>query len=181
MSNAAPNSSPLAGEEGARAEGVGRRGAGGDSRQKTLTELIARERLMTARAKAMRSAPTDAEHRLWTILRAKRLRNLKWRQQVKFDDRYIADFVCFEHRMIVEADGGQHSESSGDAVRDAWFVDQGFRVLRFWNHDILTNSDGVAMMILQAVESSSAADAARPSPQPLPRKGGGATNGASHA
>ena len=163
-----------------RAEGVGGRGAGGDSRQKPLAEALARERMISDRAKTMRSSQTDAEKKLWQILRAKRLAELKWRRQVSFDDRYIADFVCFTHRLIVEADGGQHSECARDHLRDRWFSDQGFRVLRFWNHEILTNPDGVAMMILHAVESSCAADAARPSPPPLPREGGGEKLGASH-
>jgi very-short-patch-repair endonuclease len=125
---------------------------------------------MLARAKHMRSNPTEAEARLWSILRAKRLGELKWRHQVVFDNRYIADFICFEHRLIVEADGGQHSENVRDAARDSWFADQGFRLLRFWNNDILANPDGVAAAILVAIESSCAADAARPlSPTPLPQ------------
>ena len=173
--------SPLAGEGGTRAEGVGGRGAGGDSRHKTVTEAAARERLMTERAKAMRSSQTDAEHRLWQILRAKRLSDLKWRRQVEFDDRYIADFVCFAHRLIVEADGGQHCESAKDVIRDAWFADQGFRVLRFWNNEILMNPDGVVDTILHAVESFSAADAALPlSPTPPPQGGRGDFDGAHH-
>jgi acyl-CoA thioesterase YciA len=172
--------SPLAGEGGTRTEGVGGRGAGGDSRHKTVTEAAACERLMKGRAKAMRSSQTDAEHRLWQILRAKRLCDLKWRRQVEFGDRYIADFVCFSRRLIVEADGGQHSEKARDVIRDAWFVDQGFRVLRFWNNDIMNNPDGVVDMILHAVASSSAADAALPlSPTPPPQGGRGKL-GASH-
>ncbi|TMJ20085.1 MAG: endonuclease domain-containing protein [Alphaproteobacteria bacterium] len=129
---------------------------------------------MLQRAKHMRTNPTDAEARLWTILRAKRLGAFKWRHQTVFDDRYIADFVCFEHRLIVEADGGQHSESDRDLERDAWFMEQGFRVLRFWNNDILANSDGVAAAIMAVLESSSAADAAQPlSPDPSPARGEG--------
>ena len=175
------NSSPLAGEGGARAEGAGGRGAGGDRRQKTVAEATAREKLMKARAKTMRSGPTEAERKLWRILRAKRLEGLKWRHQVEFDDLYIADFVCFAHRLIVEADGSQHSKNERDLVRNQWFVAQGFRVLRFWNNDILLNPDGVVDTILHAVEFSCAADAARPSPPPLPREGGGEKFGASNA
>ncbi len=166
--------SPLAGE------GLGR-GDGGNSRPKTLTEIAARSALIDQRAKSMRSGPTEAEHRLWNILRAKRLPPLKWRRQVRFDDRFIADFVCFAHRLIVEADGGQHGDCGPDAVRDAWFAEQGFNVLRFWNNDILTNAEGVVAAILLAIESSCAADAARPSPQPLPREGGGESPGVPHA
>jgi very-short-patch-repair endonuclease len=161
-----PSPSPLAGE------GLGR-GVGGDSRQKTLAEVKQRRALTVARAKHMRSNPTEAEARLWSILRAKRLGALKWRHQVVFDDRYIADFVGFEHRLIVEADGGQHAENAGDAERDAWFAEQGFRIFRSWNNDILSNSEGVAAAILAAIESSCAADAARPLSRPSPARGKG--------
>jgi very-short-patch-repair endonuclease len=155
--------SPLAGE------GLGR-GGGGDSRQKGIAQLRERHALMLQRAKHMPANPTDAEARLWSILRAKRLGPFKWRHQVVFDDRYIADFVCFDHRLIVEADGGQHWRSDRDLDRDHWFIEQGFRVLRFWNNDVLANSDGVAAAIMAALESSGAADAAHPlSPTPLPQ------------
>jgi very-short-patch-repair endonuclease len=63
-------------------------------------------------------------------------------------DGYVLDFVCFEHKLIVEADGGQHLESSRDAIRDAHFAAAGFRTLRFWNNDILGNADGVVRAIL---------------------------------
>jgi very-short-patch-repair endonuclease len=123
---------------------------------------------MTERATAMRWEPTEAETRLWSMLRAKRLGGTKWRTQVNFEDCYIADFVCFEHRLIVEADGGQHADNRHDERRDRWFEAQGFRVLRFWNNDILANSDGVATLILAALEtnpSPRSASLSRPLPQ----------------
>src|SRR3546814_8126831 len=89
----------------------------------------------------MRSNPTDAERRLWSILRAGRLEGLRWRRQEIIDDLYIADFICFEYRLIVEADGGQHVEKAYDADRDAYLTAQGFRVLRYWNNDVLTNGE----------------------------------------
>jgi very-short-patch-repair endonuclease len=166
--------SPLAGE------GLGR-GGGGDSCQKSLAQLRERHALMLHRAKHVRANPTDAEARLWSMLRAKRLGAFKWRHQAVFDDRYIADFVCFEHRLIVEADGGRHSQDC-DFERDAWFGEQGFCVLRFWNNDILANSDGVAAAIMAALESSGAADAAQPlSPTPLPQGERGLADGAPNA
>jgi very-short-patch-repair endonuclease len=97
----------------------------------------------------MRREPTEAEAKLWSMLRGQRLGGLKFKRQEQLGD-YLADFVCFSARLIVEADGGQHSESASDAVRDAWLEAQGFRVLRFWNNDILGNPDGVARMILEA-------------------------------
>src|SRR6185503_21379572 len=60
---------------------------------------------------------------------------------------YICDFVCRERRLIVEVDGGQHNESAADAIRDRCLMDEGFRVLRFWNNDVLGNTEGVLMTI----------------------------------
>ncbi len=154
------NPSPPAGEGGARAGGVGGRGGGAYTPDH---QLHARQKLMTERTKSMRREPTEAEKCLWSILRSKRLAGSKWRNQVNFEDRYIADFVCFQYRLIVEADGGQHSENRYDEQRDRWFAEQGFRILRFWNNDILSNLEGVATMILDALETN-------PSPQtPLPQ------------
>jgi len=99
-------------------------------------------------AKALRSNATDAERRLWSLLRAGRL-GVKFKRQVPLDG-YIIDFVCFEARLIIEADGSQHADSASDARRDAHFAAQGFRTLRFWNHDILQNLDGVFSEIQRA-------------------------------
>lgn len=117
------------------------------------------ERLL-ANAKRMRREPTDAERALWRILRAKRLEAWKFKRQQPIPP-YIVDFVCFAARLAVEADGGQHSDSLRDAVRDPWLEERGFRVLRFWNNDILTNPEGVATAILAALEPLS--------PTPLPQ------------
>ena len=94
------------------------------------------------------------------------------------DDLYIADFICFEHRLIVEADGGQHADNAHDGERDSYLKSQGFRILRFWNNDVLANSDGIAEAILDAIHSSGAPTRADPTPQPLSRKGRGAFEGA---
>jgi very-short-patch-repair endonuclease len=145
---------------------------------KTVTDALARKALLLDRARAMRSTPTDAERRLWSILRAGRLEGLRWRRQEIIDDLYIADFICFEHRLIVEADGGQHAENAYDTDRDAYLTAQGFRILRFWNNDVLENSQGVAEAILDAIDSSGAQTRADPTPQPLSRKGRGAFEGA---
>jgi very-short-patch-repair endonuclease len=103
--------------------------------------------LLRNRAKALRRESTDAEKALWRILRDRRLSMLKFRRQVPIDP-YIVDFVCFERRLIVEADGSQHAESQRDERRDAFLGGQGFQILRFWNHDILTNPQMVADTIL---------------------------------
>jgi very-short-patch-repair endonuclease len=129
-----------------------------------------REFLRT-RAKAMRSEPTDAELRLWQILRGKRLSGYKFKRQVPID-RYIADFVCFSHRLIIEADGSQHVDSDHDHKRDSYLQSQGFQVMRFTNYDILTNDEGVGEMILAVLEGyEGGADPLSPTPLPRGERG----------
>lgn len=84
---------------------------------------------------------TDAEKKLWSILRSRQLGGFKFRQQVEIDG-YVADFLCAERRPIIEVDGGQHTPKK-DARRSALLESQGFRILRFWNSDVLQNLDGV--------------------------------------
>lgn len=97
-------------------------------------------------AKAMRRAPTDAERKLWSLVRAGRIDGLKFKRQVPLDG-YVVDFVCFEKRLILEADGGQHAGSVRDVRRDEHFARSGFETLRLWNTDILTNPEGVVTAI----------------------------------
>ena len=118
--------------------------------------------MLRRHAKKMRSEPTPAEHRLWQILRAKRLAGYKFKRQLPID-QYVVDFVCPRHRLVVEADGGQHAESPRDTVRDTYLEAQGFRVLRFWNSDIFDNEEGVLTGILNALQT--------PLPNPSPAKG----------
>ena len=113
----------------------------------------------------MRREPTPAEHRLWQILRAKRLAGYKFKRQLSVD-HYIVDFACLQHRLIIEADGGQHSDSGSDRRRDIYLRAQGFRVLRFWNSDIFENEEGVLGRILEVLQP--------PLPTPSPAKGRGA-------
>ena len=148
MAHADHGPSPLAGEGLGRGKGL------------RFTRGVIGER-----AKAMRSAPTDAEHRLWQILRAKRPAGYKFKRQLPIDS-FIVDFACLRERLIVEADGGQH-EAKSDARRDAYLTAQGFKILRFWNNDIFSNEDGVIERILVALES--------PLPNPSPAKGRGAS------
>jgi very-short-patch-repair endonuclease len=98
----------------------------------------------------MRRDPTEAERVLWRMLRAKRLAAWKFKRQQPLG-RYIVDFVCFRARLIVEADGSQHVDSGYDVARDRWLADQGFRVLRFWNNDILARSDSVEAAVFDAL------------------------------
>lgn len=99
-------------------------------------------------ARAMRADSTKAENILWQALSGKQLEGLKFRRQVPLDG-YILDFVCFEARLIVEVDGGQHAESQRDKGRDLHFERQGFATIRVWNDEVLTNIDGIPMTILR--------------------------------
>ena len=118
-------------------------------------------------AKSLRASMTDAEKRLWYLLRDRRLSGYKLRRQVPIGP-YIADFACLSARLIVELDGGQHAEQpEKDAIRDEWLKSQGFRVLRFWNNDVLANTEGVLQAILEHSENLS------PHPHPSPAGGGG--------
>ncbi len=95
----------------------------------------------------MRGAPTDAELRLWRLLRDRRMCGHKFRRQVPVGP-YIVDFLCVAARLIVEADGSQHAENSRDGVRDAYLLREGWRVLRFWNHEVIRNRESVMETIL---------------------------------
>ncbi len=95
----------------------------------------------------MRGAPTEAEQRLWRLLRDRRLSGLKFRRQVPIGP-YVVDFLCVGARLIVEADGSQHAENRRDAARDAYLASEGWTVLRFWNHEVLQNRNGVLDTIL---------------------------------
>jgi very-short-patch-repair endonuclease len=94
-------------------------------------------------AKELRKNQTDSEKALWGVLRNRQLSHLKFRRQVPLG-RYIVDFVCFENRLIIELDGGQHAEAvSYDSARTRWLESKGFRVIRFWNNDVLMNLEGI--------------------------------------
>ena len=104
--------------------------------------------------KNLRQNMTDAEQLLWKHLRAHRMDGQKFRRQQPLGP-YIVDFVHFAQRLIVEADGGQHAGAAHDATRDAWLQSQGFRVLRFWNNDILLRTDAVLEAIWAALHAQS--------------------------
>ncbi|MGR6469196.1 endonuclease domain-containing protein [Rhizobium sp. PAMB 3182] len=98
-------------------------------------------------ARSMRADSTVAESILWQALKNRQLDGFKFKRQVPLDG-YILDFVCFEARLIIEADGGQHAESVRDIERDRHFRAAGFRVLRFWNDEIERNVADVCREIL---------------------------------
>jgi very-short-patch-repair endonuclease len=106
---------------------------------------------LEARAKQMRREPTLPEKRLWKLLRDRRLGGLKFRRQVSIAP-YIADFLCFSPRLIVEADGASHYDAEYDAARDAFFIyEQKYKVLRFKNQMILHEPQQVLDAILREV------------------------------
>jgi len=129
-----------------------------------------------SKAHRLRRDMTDAERKLWSVLRNRQLEGAKFRRQQPIGP-FIADFVCQQHRLIVEADGGQHSESIADNRRAAFLESKGYRVLRFWNNDILSNLDGVAGVIAAALSTPHPARALRESPSPARGEGIGASNG----
>jgi very-short-patch-repair endonuclease len=107
-------------------------------------------------AKKLRANMTDAERRLWYWLRARRFDGHKFKRQIPIGP-YVVDFACLNRKLVVEVDGGQHAESWRDRTRDDYLEREGFRVLRFWNNDVLGNTQGVLEVIVSALEK-------RPSP-----------------
>jgi very-short-patch-repair endonuclease len=117
------------------------------------------------KARELRRSETDAERKLWRFLRDRQLGGYKFRRQHPVG-LYIVDFACIERGLIVELDGGQHAEQRRyDARRTEFLATQGFKVIRFWDNDALTQTDAVLEMILHELASC-------PSPQPSPRRRG---------
>ncbi|HEY0027941.1 MAG TPA: DUF559 domain-containing protein [Allosphingosinicella sp.] len=121
-------------------------------------------RRISPHASRLRREMTDAERALWNEVRGRRLAGYKFKSQWTLG-AHVADFCCWERRLIVEVDGGQHGEEK-DAARTAALEAMGYRVIRFWNNDVLTNMDGVLQTLLAALES-------HPHPGPLPQAGEG--------
>ena len=113
-----------------------------------------KEPTITAFARGLRHTQTSAERALWAHLSSRRLAGVKFRRQQPIGS-YIVDFVSFERKLIIEIDGGRHDEIAArerDKERSAWLEGQGYRVLRFWNNEILGNAEGVFDSIRQALE-----------------------------
>ena len=102
---------------------------GADARMQKLNKVAAR----------LRKTPTNPEMLLWKYLRLKQMEGFKFRRQQAIDN-FIVDFVCFENRIIIEIDGGQHAEDGKkDIERDSYLKKHGFKVLRFWNNEVMNN------------------------------------------
>ena len=111
-------------------------------------------------AQQLRKQMTEAERRLWYVLRNRCFSHVKFRRQVPLG-QYIVDFVSFEKQLIIECDGGQHAlREKQDERRTQFLESEGFSVIRFWNHDIFLNTEGVLMTIDAALKI--------PLPRPLP-------------
>ena len=116
-------------------------------------------------ARDLRRSQTNAERKLWSLLRDRRLAGFKFRRQHPLGP-FIVDFCCTEAKVIVELDGGQHALTrDDDATRSCYLAGQGYRVLRFWNNEVLGNTSGVLERIVEALRLGQQ----RPSPCPLPR------------
>ena len=94
---------------------------------------------------------TDAERRLWSLLRGRRLAGYKFRRQLPVGP-FILDFACYEHKLAIEADGGQHADSEQDLDRTRRIEAEGWRVLRFWNNEIMANPGGVMDTIVRELD-----------------------------
>ena len=126
----------------------------------------------TVRARALRGRMTNAECKLWFALRDRRFASFKFRRQVPVGP-FIADFVCYGARVVVEVDGGQHADSTVDRRRDKWFGAKGFLVLRFWNNDVLSNLEGVLSSILAVMRKRTPHPARAARGRPSPARGEG--------
>lgn len=115
----------------------------------------------------MRRNFTDAEMKLWKRLRNRQTVGEKFRRQQPIG-KYIVDFVCPERKLVVEVDGGQHGEQvSYDNERTAWLESEGYRILRFWNNEVLEDVEIVLDVIVRALEES---ELYHPHPSPLPSR-----------
>jgi very-short-patch-repair endonuclease len=117
------------------------------------------------RARRLRTNQTDAEKKLWWRLRVLKREGFHFRRQVPID-HLIVDFACYSARLVIEVDGGQHNwdeHAQADRRRDAYLRSQGFRVLRFWNNDVLSNPDGVEEVIRESLACGT------PTPNPSPQ------------
>jgi len=111
--------------------------------------------MATATARRLRANQTEVEKRLWSRLRNRGLLGLKFRRQVPLGD-LVADFVCAEQALVIELDGGQHASSEArDQRRTAWLASRGWRVVRFWNNEVIENREGVCLRILEHLNGPS--------------------------
>jgi very-short-patch-repair endonuclease len=103
-------------------------------------------------ARKLRTTPADAEIRLWSRLRRRQLEAFRFRRQHPMGP-YVVDFFCADAKLVIEVDGGQHADSKTDDARTRWLEARGYRVIRFWNNDVLANTEGALLAILDALRA----------------------------
>ena len=159
---AGPSPSPLWGGVAPKAPGWGRA-----ARKVTQMPHSAITKRTRGQARTLRRSPTDAERKMWFLLRSLKPLGVHFRRQAPIGI-YIADFVWHAGKLVVELDGSQHAETRAayDTKRTEWLQSQGYRVLRFWNNDVLKAPRSVGEAILTAVRESD------PTPNPSPQGGG---------
>ena len=104
------------------------------------------------RARSLRQNQTDAEALLWSKLRSRQILDLKFRRQ-RAVGPYFADFACLEIGLVIELDGGQHVDNTYDIKRESDMASFGFKTLRFWNNDVLNQTESVLEKIFQTAET----------------------------
>ena len=155
---------------------VGRGGAerrrGGVWRELTSMPHSAIAKQTRRQARTLRNGPTEAERKIWQVLRSLKPLGMHFRRQAPIGN-YITDFVWHAGKLVVEIDGWQHAQAQQayDERRTSWLQSQGYRVLRFWNNDVMKMPQSVGEEILRAARESTAEE---PHPRPLPTTGRGA-------
>jgi very-short-patch-repair endonuclease len=136
--------------------------------------------IKTGLARRLRRDSTNAELRLWNRLRARALDGHKFVRQEPIG-RYVVDFLCREKRLVIEVDGGQHADNAHDVERGRWLRGHNYRVLRFWNNDVMSNMNGVLETIADALQTEApphpASASERGGSRPLPASGGEVSRG----
>ena len=128
--------------------------------------------IRTGLARRLCRDSTSAETRLWNRLRSRAIDGHKFIRQQPIG-RYVVDFVCRERRLAIELDGGQHADNPRDLIRDQWLREHNYRILRFWNNDVISNMDGVLETIAEALKAETPPhpDSADGGSRPLPASG----------
>ena len=144
----------------------------GEGAERQKREAGEGARPLTKTARRLRARMTDAEKRRWFALRDRRFQSFKFRRQVPIGP-YVADFLSFASRLIVEVDGGQHAASRRDVKRDRWLAENDFRVVRFWNNDVLSNLEGVLTVLATELANTPHPASRLRSTPPSPARGEG--------
>ncbi|MDP9423559.1 MAG: endonuclease domain-containing protein [Pseudomonadota bacterium] len=129
------------------------------------------DRVPTLRSRDLRNNATDAERKLWNALRSRQINGVRFNRQVPIGP-FICDFVARGPKLVIEVDGGQHAiAAAADARRTRFLEDRGYRVIRFWNNEVLDNIEGVVEAILLALADRPSPSALRASSPPAPAGG----------